>query len=94
MNSTVFWAVAIACGLLQLALCFFCRRKWLRIAPVVVFCGLSAITLFLYFYSGSSNWAWLIILVWLLNMLLLVIYAWMVYGLYRLVKKVLKKRMV
>ena len=94
MNSTVFWAIAIACGLLQLALCFFSRRKWLRILPMILLLALSGICAFLYFYSGSTNWAWLIILVWLLNMMVFVIYAWMVYGLYRLVKIVLKKRTV
>ena len=89
MNSTVFWTIAIACGLLQLALCFLCRRRWLRILPVILLSVLSGACMFLYFYSGFSNWAWLLIMVWLLNMLVLVIAAWMVYGLYRLVKKVL-----
>ena len=36
MNAFVFWGIAAGCFVLQLALCFSCRRLWPKLLPAAV----------------------------------------------------------
>ena len=84
-----FYVIAFVVFLVQLVLFFWARFRWLRVLPVILLAALSGGSLALYFYSGFTNWAWLIILVLFVTNMMAVVAAWMVFGLYRLVKKVL-----
>ena len=76
---------------IQLLLCFRCRRKWLRLAPVVTACAVKGICLPVFFLTRDSMLNQLfgayilamIVLHWLAAMAL----AWAVYGIVKTVQK-------
>ena len=79
----------IAIFLIQLFLCIWGRLRWLRVLPVILLSALVGGSLLLYFGSGLTNWIWLVLLAISSWFLVAVVAAWMVFGLYRFVKKVL-----
>ena len=90
MNEYWFFGISFIVWAVQMVLCFFCKKLWLRILPMILAAVLAGGSLLFYFLSGGSNWAWLILLALFGWFLLAVAAAWMVFCLYRLVKKVLR----
>lgn len=83
--------ICIAAFALQLAVCFLVKRRWLRCLPVILLAVLAGVCLICYACSGFTNWAWLIILALVSMVLLAAGVAWLVYGIFRLIKKYAKK---
>lgn len=90
-SKQVFDVVCIAAFAVQLAVCFLVKRRWLRCLPVILLAVLSGVCLIFYICSGFTNWAWLIILALVSMVLLAAGVAWLVYGIFRLIKKYAKK---
>ncbi len=84
----IFDIIRITAFVVQLVICFVAKQRWLRLLPVILLTGLVGVCHFFYFYGGFANWGWLILRALISMVLLSVVGAWMVYGLYRLVKKV------
>jgi hypothetical protein len=89
MSKDWLYVIPIVVFLVQLCLCFCGQVRWLRVLPVILLSALSGGSLAFYFYSGFTNWAWLLLVALLSWCSLAAVAAWMVFGLYRLVKKVL-----
>lgn len=87
MNEYWMGAICIAGFGTQLALCFLCRRRLLRLLPVLIPIVIGAV--FFGVFYGTGNWAWLLLAVILQNITVAAGAAWLVYGGYRLAKKIL-----
>ena len=88
MNEYWLFAICVAAFAAQLVVCFWGRRLWLRLLPVIlpVLLGLA---FFGMFFLTEGNWAWLLLAVILQNATGAAMVAWVVYGGYRLTKKFL-----
>ncbi len=89
MSKDWLYIIPIVVFLVQLFLCFWGRLRWLRVLPVILLPALVGVCWCLYFYGGFANWAWLLLVALLSWFSLAAVAAWMGFGLYRLVKKVL-----
>ena len=85
-----YWLIGICAAVfvIQLAVCFLSRRIWLRLLPVIVTVLATGGCFALYTYQ--ANWAWLIFMAFSFQAAVMAAAAWLVYGLYRLVKKCMK----
>lgn len=84
MNDPWMLAFVIALFALQLCLCAKARRVWLRLLPLMVLLVLMAGCVILYICSGHTNWAFLILLLILGAMLAVDGFAWLFWGILRL----------
>ena len=72
---------------------FFSKRVWVRLIPLALILLLIGLCFAAYRIS-HGNWAYLIICLLFVYPLLAVVAAWLVFGMIRLVHKILKKCMV
>ena len=90
MNGYVFWGIGIGSFVLQLAICFCSSRVWVRLIPGLVLALLAGGCFAFYAASDFLSWGWLLLLICPVQAVAGVIGAWLVFGLFRLVKKVCK----
>lgn len=74
--------------------CFFTKKIWIRLLPVLITGWLMVLCLVLYGVGGFTNWGFLILLVLLFAVLVGLGVAWFIYGLVCLIRKKAKKRRV
>jgi hypothetical protein len=94
MNDPWMLAFVIALFALQLFLCAKARRVWLRLLPLLVLLALIAACVILYICSGYTNWAFLILLLLLGAMVAVDGFAWLFWGILRLLYRHEKNRSV
>lgn len=94
MNDPWMLALVIVLFALQLFLCAKARRVWLRLLPLLVLLALMAACVILYICSGYTNWAFLILLLLLGAMVAVDGFAWLFWGILRLLYRHEKNRSV
>lgn len=88
MNEYWVFAICAAVFAAQLLLCFRCKSRLPRLLPLLTPILLGAVCFGL-FYATDGNWAWLLLAVILQNATVAAAAAWLVYGGYRLTKKII-----
>lgn len=82
MEDTVLYVAAIVLLAAQI-LCFFAKKVWIRLIPLVTVAALAMFCFVMYAVSGFTNWGYLILLALVFFVLLVMGLMWMFYGLYR-----------
>ena len=65
--------------IIQIA-CFFTKKIWIRILPLLLLVALMVLCLVMYGVSGWTNWGYLILLMLLFGVLVVCGIAWLLYG--------------
>lgn len=77
---------AAALFVIQIA-CFFIKKIWLRLMPVLVVVACIVFCVAMYILSGCTNWAYLILLALLFFLLAAQAIAWGIFGVICWIKK-------
>lgn len=67
--------------------CFFTKKIWIRLLPVLTVVACMVFCVAMYILSGFTNWAYLILLLLLFGLLAAQGIAWGVFGMICLIKK-------
>ena len=65
--------------IIQIA-CFFTKKIWIRILPLLLLVALMVLCLVMYWVSGWTNWGYLILLMLLFGVLVVFGIAWLIFG--------------
>lgn len=89
MDRNMFFLIMAAVFAAQLLLCFKVKRTLLKLIPLLAVLLLMLVCIMDYALSGWNNWAFLILLLFLSMPLGAIGAGWLIYGIVRLIKKVL-----
>lgn len=89
MDREIFIMIMAVTLVLQLLLCFKAKRRIWRLLPLIAIALLMLVCIVGYALSGWTNWAYLIVLVFLSMPLGAIIFGWLICGVVKLIKKVL-----
>ena len=89
MDREIFIAIMAVTLVLRLLLCFKAKRRIRRLLPLIAIALLMLVCIVGYALSGWTNWAYLIVLVFLSMPLGAIIFGWLICGVVKLIKKVL-----
>ena len=82
-----YWLVGGALLLAIQVVCFFGKKVWVRLLPLMIVGVLAAVCVVLYAVSGYTNWAYLILLVMLFAVAVIIGLMWLFYGFTCLLQK-------
>lgn len=68
-------------------ICFFAKKVWVRLLPLMVIGVLAAVCFILYAASGYTNWVYLILLFMLFAVAAVIGLMWLFYGFTCLIQK-------
>lgn len=68
-------------------MCFFVKKVWVRLLPILIAVMLLVFCLAMYAVSGWTNWAYLILLMLLFGVLAVMGAMWLVFGMVCAVRK-------
>ena len=70
--------------------CFFTKKIWIRILPLLLLVALMVLCLVMYWVSGWTNWGYLILLMLLFGVLVVFGIVWLIFGVICGIKKMRK----
>ena len=90
----IYLVVGAAVLLLIQIVCLFAKKVWVRLLPVLIVGALMVLCVVMYAVSGWTNWAYLILLLLLFVLLAAMGVAWLIFGILRAVRKMIKNSKV
>lgn len=92
MDRYIFWIVMVVVFALQLVLCLKVKRVIFKLIPLFALLLSMAFCVISYALSGWTNWAFLILLLFLSMPIGAIAAGWLCYGIFKVVKTMLLSR--
>ncbi len=91
MDELIYALVIAAVIAVQLVLCRFVKKWWLKIIPTVLALGL-CVACWVAYWVDSANWGYLLVFIVLLGPLGADVVAWLGWGIWRLIANTIRKK--
>ena len=92
MDRYIFWIIMVGVFALQLVLCLKVKRMIFKLIPLLALLLFMAVCVVSYALSGWTNWAFLILLLFLSMPIGAIAAAWLGYGMWEVTKTLLLSR--